>query len=72
MLRHGAIAFLIIRMTAYETDYLIEADRFIDYYNTGERKSLSYKWIKENGHEIRYRYKRPCDYLRVIDKIYEL
>ena len=70
--RHGAIAFLIIRMTCYEQDYLIDAKTFIDFYNSKERKSLSYKWIKDNGHEIAYKYQRPCDYLQVIDKVYKL
>ncbi|MBR0461541.1 MAG: Holliday junction resolvase RecU [Erysipelotrichaceae bacterium] len=70
--RHGAIAFLIIRMSHYEKDYLIDARTFIDYYDSRQRKSLSYEWIKENGHEIAYKYQRPCDYLNVIDKVYGL
>ncbi|MBR3227688.1 MAG: Holliday junction resolvase RecU [Erysipelotrichaceae bacterium] len=72
VLRHGAIAFLIIRMSAYDKDFLIDAGRFLDFYNSGQRKSLSYKWILENGTEIAYNYKRPCDYLRAIDKVYKI
>ncbi len=69
--RHGAIAFIIIRMTSYNLDYLIDAHKFIEYYNMGLRKSLPYKWIKENGHLIEFKLQRPCDYLKVVDKVYE-
>ncbi len=72
VLRHGAIAFLIIRMSHYEKDYLIDAGAFIDFYNSGQRKSLPYRWIQDNGHEIAYRYQRPCDYLEIIDRIYKV
>ena len=34
VLRHGAIAFIIIRMVYYETDYLIRAEDFLDFYNS--------------------------------------
>jgi recombination protein U len=72
VIRHGAIAFIIIRMTNYGLDYLIDAKEFIDYYNLQKRKSLPYAWIKENGHLIQYKYQRPCDYLKIVDEIYEM
>lgn len=71
-LRHGAIAFIILRMTNYDETYLIEASDFIKFYKTKKRKSLPYDWIKENGHLINYKYTKPCDYIEVIDKVYEL
>lgn len=70
VIRHGAIAFIIIRMTAYGLDYLIDAKTFIDYYRGTKRKSLPYSWIIENGHKIKFKYQRPCDYLEVVDKVY--
>ena len=72
VLKHGAIAFIVIRMSFYSEDYLIDAKTFIDYYNLKERKSLSYEWIKENGHLINFTYQRPCDYLSVVDKVYKI
>ena len=70
VLRHGAIAFIIIRMVYYETDYLIRAEDFLDFYNSASRRSLPYEWIKNNGHIIEYKYLIPCDFLKTIDEIY--
>lgn len=72
VIKHGAIAFLIIRMTLYEEDYYIEADKFINEYYRSSRKSITYEWIKENGHKLHYSYQRPCDYLQIIDKVIKL
>lgn len=72
VIKHGAIAFVIIRMKAYDQDYLIKAKNFINYYKSSDRKSLSYDWIKDNGYLIKYNYQKPCDYLEVVDKVYKL
>ena len=71
-LRHGAIAFIILRMVLLNETYLIKAEDFVDYYYTTKRKSLPYDWIKTNGHLIDYKYMIPCDYLKTVDKVYEL
>ena len=72
VLKHGAIAFIILRMTSYNKDFLIKASDFIDFYNSKTRKSLSYDWIVENGFEIEYSYQRPCDYLKVVKEVFNL
>ena len=72
VLRHGAVAFLILRMASYEQDYLIKAEDFLNFYKTAKRKSLPYSWILENGHPIPFRYQKPCDYLRVVDEVFGL
>ena len=72
VLNHGAIAFVIIRMSLYDKDYLIDAKDFLEYYNSGARKSLTYTWIKNNGHLINKTYQRPCDYLKTVDEVYKL
>jgi len=69
--RHGAIAFIILRMTYYNKDFLIKAEDFLTFYNSGRRKSLSYAWILENGHEIGFSYNRPCDYLETVKNIFD-
>lgn len=70
VIRHGAIAFIIIRMSMYDKDYLIDGKVFLNYYNNAKRKSLSYEWINTNGHLIPRNYLRPCDYLKIVDKVY--
>ena len=72
VIRHGAIAFIILRMTSYNKDFLIRANDFIDFYNSGKRKSISYAWILENGFEISYSYQRPCDYIQAVKQAFEL
>ena len=72
VLKHGAIAFIILRMNSYNKDFLIKAEDFISFYDNGQRKSLSYAWIQENGFEIKYQYGKPCDYLKVVDKVFNM
>ena len=72
VIRHGAIAFIILRMCAYDKDFLIKAEDFIDFYNSGVRKSLSYSWIEENGHVIESSYMIVCDYLKTVRQVYGL
>lgn len=71
-LNHGAIAFIILRMTSFNETYLIKAENFLDFYKGKSRKSLPYDWIKEHGHIIEYKYSKPCDYLQVVDKVYKI
>ena len=71
VIKHGAIAFIILRMTYHDKDFLIKANDFIDFYNSKVRKSLSYDWILEHGFEIDRSYKKPVDYLKVVDEVFK-
>lgn len=70
VLRHGAIAFVIVRFTAFNETYLIDADEMIAYINTLERSSIPYAWFVENGHLIHGNFTKPVDYLAVVDSVY--
>lgn len=72
VLRHGAIAFIIMRMAYYGQDYLIRADEFLDFYFSGTRKSLPYSWIVEHGYPIAFHLLIPCDYIKAIDRAFNL
>ena len=72
VLRHGAIAFIILRMTYYNKDFLIRAEDFIEFYHSGKRRSLPYAWITEKGFEIHRIYQKPCDYLEIVNRVYEI
>lgn len=72
VLRHGAIAFIILRMVSYDKAFLIKAEDFIEFYKSGQRKSLPYSWIQEKGFEIAQGYAIPCDYLAIVDKAFGL
>ena len=71
VIKHGAIAFIILKMVKHNEVYLIKAQDFIKYYSKHERKSLPYSWIKENGYLIdNSRYTRPCDYIEQINEAF--
>ena len=72
VVNQGAIAFIILRMSSYDKDYLVKADEFINYYNSGERKSLSFAWINKHGYEIKRKYTYPCDYLETVVKVFNI
>ena len=67
---HGAIAFIIIRMIAYDIDYLIKAEDFILFYNETDRRSVPYDWILTHGHAIERHYLIPVDYIKTIEAVY--
>lgn len=71
-MNHGGITFIILRMACFDETYLIKAKDFLDFYKGGSRKSISYIWIKEHGYLIEYHYLKPCDYLQVVDKVFNL
>lgn len=66
VLQHGGIAFLLLRMNVYQQDFLIPAQRFIDFYDQKIRKSLSWQWIQENAYLIPNTYLIPVDYLQIV------
>lgn len=68
--KHGAIAFIIIRMVHYDMDYLIPFTDFIDFFETTKRRSLPYSWIREKGHLIKKRIMIPCDFIKTVDEVY--
>lgn len=69
VIKHGGIAFIIIRFSVYDETYFVEAQKVIDLYY-GERRSIPYKWFQEEGHLIPFSLTPPVDYLKVIDQLY--
>ena len=70
VIRHGAIAFLIIRFTTLNITYLADAQEAISYINTCGRRSIPYEWFTSHAYEIPYNYVRPVDSLKVVDRVY--
>ena len=70
VLRHGGIAFVIVRWVEYDETWFIKAESMINYYNSAQRQSIPYDWFRENGKLIPATYIRPVDYLKVVDEIY--
>lgn len=70
VLKHGAIAFVIIRFNCYDETYYVEAQKMIDAYLTESRRSLPYAWFKKEGILIPYSLTPPVHYLRVVEELY--
>ena len=70
VLRHGAIAFMIIRFTKLEETYFVDARKFIDFQRNAARHSVPYQWFAENGILIPGNYLKPVDYLQIVDRLY--
>ena len=70
VLKHGAIAFLIISFTKLNEIYFLDANIVLNYYHNQDRKSIPYNIIKEKGYLIKQSYFTRVDYLEIIDKYY--
>ena len=70
VLKHGAIAFLIISFTKLDEIYLLDAKYVLECYRSQDRKSIPYSYIQENGHLIKQGYFTRVDYLSVVEKQY--
>ena len=68
IIKHGGIAFLIIRMN--NITYLLTGEDYLYYIDTETRKSISYKYIEEKAHIIKEAYQPSLDYIKVLDEIY--
>jgi recombination protein U len=73
VISHGGICFLIIRFTAYNETYFLQAEHFFSCRRkrlAGGRKSIPYETVRQEGHLIPLKYQARVDYLAIIDKIY--
>ncbi len=69
VINQDGIAFVLIRFTAFSETYYVCAKKIIPLYYE-KRRSLPYKWFKENAHLIPFSLTPPVDYLKIIDQLY--
>jgi recombination protein U len=75
VLHHNGICFVIVRFTALEEVYLLEAGHLLDFWKRmkeGGRKSITKKEVETLGHRIPLGLHPRIDYLRIIDYLYNL
>ena len=70
VLRHGGIAFVIVRFVMRKETFFVPAKRITDFYRTADRSSIPYDWFCLNGTLIPSSYTRPVDYLKIVDRLY--
>lgn len=69
---HGAISFIIVYFSLLGRIFLLDSKHVIDFYNRSikGKKSISLAEFEELGHEIKEGYRKPVDYLAIIDQVY--
>ena len=64
---NGGIAFIIVRFTTLNETYLITAERFLNYINNNDKKSVPLEYFKTDAYLIKDGYRPRVDYLKVVD-----
>lgn len=70
IIKHGGIAFLIIKFSKLNKTYFISGQNFIDFIDKKERMSIPVEYIEQNGFLIKEKINPRLDYLKIIDNIY--
>lgn len=64
---NGGIAFIIVRFTTLNETYLITAERFLNYINNNDKKSVPLEYFKTDAYLIKDGYRPRIDYLKIVD-----
>lgn len=67
---HGGIGFFIIRFTAHQKTYLVDAIEMIGQIENPSAASIPYPWFEKHGFLIREGLYPRLNYLDVVDEIY--
>lgn len=73
VLGHGGICFVILRFSAIEKVYFLQADHLLHYWTrmtNGGRKSITLEEIEKDSHFIPLGYNPRIDYIKIIDYLY--
>lgn len=69
VLYFGGIAFLIVRFSLLNENYLLLGDDLISFIDNVERKSIPLDYFKSKGFIIDIKYVPRLDYIKIIEKI---
>jgi recombination protein U len=70
--KHGGISFIIVYFSSLERIFLLDSEIIVRYYNElhQKRKSIPLQDFIDNAFEIKEGYRKPVDYLQIIDEFY--
>jgi recombination protein U len=70
--KHGAISFVIVYFVSLGRIFFLDSKYICEFYERSKdtRKSVTLAEFEEFGHEIKEGYRKPVDYLKVIDEFY--
>ncbi|MDD3130038.1 MAG: Holliday junction resolvase RecU [Candidatus Izemoplasmatales bacterium] len=71
--KHGAISFIIVYFSVLGRIFFLDSDYVVSFYERSQnnRKSITIEEFEKYGHEIKEGYRKPVDYLSIIDKFYK-
>lgn len=75
VLKQDGIAFVILRFSSIEEVYFLEGKHLLTFWErmeAGGRKSITKQEVEQYGHIISLGYRPRIDYIKVIDKLYNL
>ena len=67
--KHNGISFLIVRFTTLNETYLLTTEKFIEYINLTNKKSIPIDFFRKEAYLIKDGYTPRIDYLKVVDKL---
>jgi len=65
--RHAGISFIIVRFTTLNETFLLTTEKFIEYIDNNNKKSIPIDYFREEGYLLKDGYRPRIDYLKVID-----
>ncbi len=68
----NGISFLIVRFKKLEETYLLRTEDFINFIENTTRKSIPLIYFREKGYLIKEKILPRIDYLKIIDKLWEV
>ena len=70
VIKHHGISFLIIKINNHY--YYLDGTDYISFIDNNDRKSIPIDYIKEYGEEIPLGYNPNLDYLKIVNKRYQV
>lgn len=69
---HGAISFIIVYFSVLGRIFFLDSKYIVEFYNRSKsgKKSIALEEFIEFGKEIKEGYRKPVDYLSIIDEYY--
>lgn len=71
IIKHGGIAFLIVRFITYNKTYYLDAKELISFLKDNDRKSIPIEFFEQKGYIIPDKYNPRVDYIKIIDDLYK-
>lgn len=71
IINHGGIAFLIVRFSTINQNYLLPGTKLLNFIEEQPRKSIPLDFFEKECYKINIKYSPRLDYIKIIDKIIE-